>query len=93
MSDMAISSERLKAVRKARKVSRSRLAKMTGLTERQVARLEGASPARGGLGAETAARLAAALQIPVEALAGELPLIEDDLVPASQSTCKSGCCG
>lgn len=92
MTGQILDADRLKTVRKARKLGRPRLARLAGLTERQVTRLEGAGTAV-GLGPDAVLRLSAALQIPAEALTGALPLSEDDLSPASQSTCTSGCCG
>ncbi|MGR3713635.1 MAG: helix-turn-helix domain-containing protein [Shimia sp.] len=89
MTALTLDSDRLKTVRKARKIGRPKLAKLTGLTERQLAKLEG----NGGTSVPEAAvtRLSEVLQIPVMALTGELALIDDDLKPA-QSTCTSGCC-
>lgn len=87
MIDAAI----LKTVRKARKLGRPRLAKMTKLTERQIARLEGAGAGHHAAPDGAAPRIATALQVPVEVLAGDMPLKDADLVPASQ--CTKGCCG
>ncbi len=81
----------LKTVRKARKIGRPRLARLAGLTERQIARLE--TSAQGAVPQDVLMRLSAALQVPVEALTGALPLIDEDLIPAAQSSCKNGCCG
>ncbi|WP_270727177.1 helix-turn-helix domain-containing protein [Shimia sp. Alg240-R146] len=89
MTTLSIDPQRLKTVRKARKLGRSKLAKMGGITERQLTKLETSKAA--SLPEPAASRLAAALQIPTQALTGELPLIEDDLQP--KSTCTSGCCG
>ncbi|MEM1130187.1 MAG: helix-turn-helix transcriptional regulator [Pseudomonadota bacterium] len=91
MATMTIDAEKLKTVRKARKLGRPRLARLTGLTERQIARLEGAAPARADICDGTILRISAVLQVPVEALTGTLPLAEDDLSPASEMPAKGGC--
>jgi len=93
MSELLIDANTLKTVRKARKIGRPKLAKMAGLTERQIARLEGAGAMGGTFPSDTVLRVAAALQVPAETLTGELDLIDDDLVPASEKQCTSGCCG
>ena len=93
MNDAAIQPEILKTVRKARKLGRTRLAKLSGMTERQIARLEGAAPLNGGLGADTILKVATALNVPTGVLAGTIPLADEDLTPASDSKCTNGCCG
>jgi len=40
MLELEIKSERLKAVRKARKIGRPKLAKQVGITERQLTKIE-----------------------------------------------------
>ncbi|MEM9350872.1 MAG: helix-turn-helix transcriptional regulator [Pseudomonadota bacterium] len=82
----------LKTVRKARKIARSRLAKLSGLTERQITRLE-TSSASAALPTDALTRLSCALQVPEMALTGDLALIDDDLTPASEHRCTNGCCG
>jgi len=91
MTEVLIDPQRLKTVRKARKVGRAKLAKGTRLTERQLTKLE---TAKAPIAVSELAldRMAHVLQIPVQALTGELPLIEDDLKPV-EKTCTSGCCG
>lgn len=93
MTAVVIDASTLKTVRKARKIGRPKLAKLAGLTERQIARLEGAGSSTGTLPSDTVLRLAGALQVPAETLTGDLALIDDDLVPASEKKCTSGCCG
>nr|WP_247738897.1 helix-turn-helix domain-containing protein [Shimia sp. R9_2] len=80
----------MKSVRKARKLGRPKLAKLTSLTERQLTKLETAS--NGAVLPEaTVIRIAGALGIPALALTGELPLIEDDLQPVAK-TSSCSCC-
>ena len=88
MTSNAILPDRLKTIRKARKIGRPNLAKLAGLTERQLAKLE----TNTGLGLPGASllRLADALNTTPLALTGELDLIDDDLKPAS--SCRKGCC-
>lgn len=89
-----IAPDRLNGVRRARKLGRSRLAKLTGMTERQLARLENAGPVAGDLTADTLNRLASALQVAPEILTGEAPLNEADMTQTLPvSTCRTGCCG
>ncbi len=92
MTDLIkIDSERLKAIRKGRKIGRPKLAKLTGLTERALAKLESATlPA---LPQSTVIKLSDALQVPEPTLTGDFPLTQDDLNPIAKSTCTSGCCG
>lgn len=85
-----IDSQKLKTVRKARKIGRPKLAKLSGLTERQIARLESSDPIVIAPSNSAVARIAEVLQVPVGALTGELGLIDDDLTPASEKKC--GCC-
>jgi transcriptional regulator with XRE-family HTH domain len=67
------------------------LAKLTGLTERQLTKIETthATP----IPEATVDRLAAALGVPAPTLTGHLALIEDDLQQEQKSSCTSGCCG
>lgn len=86
--------DRLNSVRRARKLGRPKLAKLAGVTERQIARLEGSEPLSRELTHNLVARIAAALQIAPEVLTGEAPLTEADLSQASATpTCRTGCCG
>lgn len=62
MTTLTIDPQRLKTVRKARKLGRPKLAKLVSLTERQLTKLETAKTAT--LPEPAAVRLAAALQIP-----------------------------
>lgn len=91
MTDQTLSAERLKTIRKARKIGRPKLAKMAGLTERQLTKLETAKAPV--LDVVVLDRLSDALQVPAPTLTGDLALIEDDLQPASEKKCTSGCCG
>lgn len=92
MTVHTIDPERLKTLRKARKIGRPKLAKLSGLTERQLAKLEASSDRGAALPDAVLGRLSTALQIPALALTGELPLIDTDLQPAAKPTCASGCC-
>ncbi|MEM1237703.1 MAG: helix-turn-helix transcriptional regulator [Pseudomonadota bacterium] len=94
MTEITIDTATLKTVRKARKIARSKLAKLSGVTERQITRLE-TNAGAATLPHPAFMRLAAALDIPQPVLTGELALMEDDLVPASELNCESGCgcCG
>ena len=85
-----IQPKRLTEIRKARGVGRPRLAKLSGLTERQIARLEGAIPSKGIDTEDTILRLASALQVRPETLMSTEALTSEDfLVP--QSRCCSRC--
>lgn len=88
---IAIDADRLKAVRKARKTGRPKLAKLAGITERQVAKIEAKAVAAVSEG--VLLRLSDALQVPAPALTGDFPLIQDDLEPMAAKTCRNGCCG
>ena len=88
MTSMQVDCKRVKTIRKARKIGRPKLAKLIGLTERQVAKLELRETQ--ALPDTTVERLSVALQVPVLTLTGEFPVIETDLQPAS--TCTKGCC-
>ncbi len=93
MTTQSIQPSVLKDIRKARKLGRPKLAKLSGLTERQLARLEGAATMRGDLPVAALSALAQVLQVPEAVLTGDLPVTADDLQPARKSTCSSGCCG
>ncbi|SNT75397.1 helix-turn-helix domain-containing protein [Paracoccus seriniphilus] len=88
---LTILPERVQELRRARGLGRSKLAKLSGLTERQVARLEGALPWKGELTADMANRIAAALQVQPETLLGDQPLTEVDLAAAPR-TRSCSCC-
>lgn len=89
MSEIAIEPDRLKTIRRARKIGRPKLGKLAGMSERQVARLEA-----GGLVLSVAQleRVAQALDVLPMVLTGELAVSEDDLVQSAPK-CTSGCCG
>jgi transcriptional regulator with XRE-family HTH domain len=88
---MHIKSDRLKAIRKGRKIGRPKLAKLSGLTERKLAKIE--TETSTALPPSIIAKLSAALQVPEPTLTGDFPLIEEDLNPVAKTQCKSGCCG
>ncbi|MBT0956545.1 helix-turn-helix transcriptional regulator [Alphaproteobacteria bacterium KMM 3653] len=88
---MQIKSDRLKAIRLGRKIGRPKLAKLTGLTERRLAKIE--TEATFALPRSTVAKLSGALQVPELTLTGELPVTEEDLNPVQNTQCTSGCCG
>ncbi|MBE1283829.1 MAG: helix-turn-helix domain-containing protein [Rhodobacteraceae bacterium] len=91
MTGIAIDATRLKTIRKARKIGRPKLAKLAGVSERQLAKLEGAN---GPLLSEAVLRrLSEALQIPLPTLTGEFPLIEEDLEPVAAQPKSCSCCG
>ncbi|MEM9343737.1 MAG: helix-turn-helix domain-containing protein [Pseudomonadota bacterium] len=85
---MQIDSGVLKTVRKARKIGRTRLAKMSGLTERQITRIETGQVDQ--VSASDMSGLVVALEVPLGVLMGEDALTEQDLLPASE-VCGSGC--
>lgn len=93
MAVQTIDAERLKTIRKARKIGRPKLAKLSGLTERKVAKLEASAGQQETLPEVTIERLSHALQIPALVLTGDLPMDESDLQAATKSSCTSGCCG
>ena len=91
LADIVIDAPTLKTIRKARKLGRPRLARMAGVSERQLSRLEQA--AGGAMKADTVTRLAMALEVPEAVLTGAMPMAEADLTPMATSKCTSGCCG
>lgn len=88
MTAIAIDPMRLKTIRKARKIGRPKLGKFAGLSERQMARVEGGAA---GLSVAQLEIVADVLQVPAPVLTGDLPMAEDDLAPAER--CTKGCCG
>lgn len=92
MATVQIEAARVKQVRTARKIGRPKLAKLTGLTERQIAKIEGEAPAKVSVTDGVAVKLAGALQLPVGALIGELQLLEEDLAPIVVHGSGCGCC-
>ena len=90
MLELEIKSERLKAVRKARKIGRPKLAKQVGITERQLFKIETSETVM--LTENAVSKLCQALQINIKTLTGELPMLEKDLRPLQKPQCVSGCC-
>jgi len=90
MLEFEIKSERLKAVRKARKIGRPKLAKQVGITERQLFKIETSETVM--LTENAVSKLCQALQINIKTLTGELPMLEKDLRPLKKPQCVSGCC-
>ncbi|MEL6171039.1 MAG: helix-turn-helix domain-containing protein [Pseudomonadota bacterium] len=91
MTDIAIEPVRIKTVRKARKIGRRKLAKLSGLTELQLTKIE--TSAASMLDVTVLERLSNALQVPLPTLTGEFDINEEDLTPASTQKCTNGCCG
>jgi len=90
MLEFEIKSERLKAVRKARKIGRPKLAKQVGITERQLFKIETSETVM--LTENAVSKLCQSLQINIKTLTGELPMLEKDLRPLQKPQCVSGCC-
>jgi len=90
MLELEIKSERLKAVRKARKIGRPKLAKQVGITERQLTKIETSEAVM--LTENAVSKLCQALQINIKTLTGEVPMLEEDLHPLQKPQCLSGCC-
>ena len=93
MTATTIDAEKLKTIRKARKLGRPKLAKLSGVTERQIARLEGAAPMREAVSVATIERISVALQVPAGTLTGALQIIDSDLEPVSKAGGGCSCCG
>ena len=87
---MKINGDRLKAIRKGRKMGRPKLAKLVGLTERKLTKIEAETSCT--LPQSTIAKLSDVLQVPELTLTGDFPLVEQDLKPLTKSQCTSGCC-
>lgn len=85
--------QRLKTIRKARKMGRGRLAKLSGLNERQIARIERGNVQESGVDSMQLEQISSALQVMLETLNGDIPLTDADLLPISTSVCRGGCCG
>ena len=89
---LPIDSQVLKSVRKARKVGRPKLAKLTGLTERQISKLEGADISE--VPPEQMVRISSALQVSAVVLSGDEPVTGFDMIPLASKCCSiKGCCG
>ncbi|MEP1767657.1 MAG: XRE family transcriptional regulator [Sulfitobacter sp.] len=92
MTDLInIQSDRLKTIRKGRKMGRPKLAKLAGLTERKLAKIEAEAVIL--LDQATVVKLASALQVPELTLTGDFPMSQADLNPVEKTQCTSGCCG
>jgi len=91
MTEMTIDTNRLKTIRKARKIGRPKLAKLSGLTERRLAKIEAGQ--QSVLPQAMVLKLSDALKVPSPTLTGQFPLTEDDLKQDVGSTCTNGCCG
>lgn len=85
--------QRIKTIRKARKMGRAKLAKLSGLNERQIARIERGEVKDARLDNLQLEQISSALQVMRETLLGEVPLTDADLKPVSTVGCNSGCCG
>jgi len=88
---LAILPERLNQIRRTRGLGRPRLAKLSGLTERQIARLEGAIASKENCTEDTVLRLASALQVRPETLTSSDPISDKDFMVVPQSRCCSRC--
>lgn len=88
---LKIQHQKVQELRRARGFGRSKLAKLSGLTERQIARLEGALPWKGELTSDITMRVARALQVQPETLLGDQPLTELDLAAAPKASSCSCC--
>lgn len=87
-----ILSERFKIIRKARKIGRGKLAKLSGLTERQITRIEQGDISANELSAEQLEQIACSLKISEQALLGGVPLEKGDLLPDAALQCHNSCC-
>ncbi|MFW2587024.1 helix-turn-helix domain-containing protein [Sagittula sp. SSi028] len=86
----AISPERLTEIRKLRGIGRPKLAKLSGLSERQLSRLEGALPMKDAPTPEMLTKLSAALRVRAAAFSGDAPLTDDDFDFSHGTSCS--CC-
>lgn len=83
--------ERLTQIRRVRGLGRPRLAKLTGLTERQIARLEGAVASDGTCTEEIIQLLASVLEVRPELLTSPEELTVEDLL-GTQHPRSCSCC-
>lgn len=90
MEIVSVDTGRIKLIRKGRKMGRPKLAKLSGLTERQLAKLESASET--AVDINVLYRLSDALQVPTPTLTGEFDMVAEDLEPVKAQTCTNGCC-
>mgnify|MGYP001797855356 FL=1 len=81
----------MKTIRKARKIGRPKLAKLTGLSERQITKIETAEIDK--LSHSALGRVAAALHVDAVVLTGDTGLSDGELQPLDKPKCTSGCCG
>ena len=88
--ELEIRTERLKAIRKALKIGRPKLAKQVGISERQLVKIETSETAR--LTEKVVSRISQVLQIHSMTLTGEFPVMDADLQPIQKSQCANGCC-
>ncbi len=88
-----ILAQRIKTIRKARKIGRSKLAKLSGVQERQLARIERGGMDDANLDMLQLEQISSALQVTRQTLIGESPLTDSDLKPMSALACTTGCCG
>jgi len=88
-----ILAQRIKTIRKARKIGRSKLAKLSGVQERQLARIERGGMDDANLDMLQLEQISSALQVTHQTLIGESPLTDSDLKPMSALACTTGCCG
>ena len=77
--ELEIRTERLKAIRNARKIGRPKLAKQVGISERQLVKIETSETAR--LTEKVVSRLSQVLQIHSMTLTVEFPVMDADLQP------------
>lgn len=88
-----ILAQRLKTIRKARKIGRSKLAKLSGVTQRQIARIERGDVKFTSVDNLQLEQISSALQITQETLVGDIAFTDADLLPIMTSKCNTGCCG
>lgn len=91
MTELTIDTNRLKTIRKARKIGRPKLAKLSGLTERRLAKIEAGEQAV--LSEALVLKISDVLKVPSPTLTGQFPLTEDDLKQDVGPSCSNGCCG
>ncbi|MEM8540112.1 MAG: helix-turn-helix transcriptional regulator [Pseudomonadota bacterium] len=91
MTTIVIDAAQFKTIRRARKIGRSKLAKLSGISERQVEKIENSDATP--INEEAMHRISEALRVPVLVLTGQVPPIDEDLQPLVAPKCTSGCCG